>query len=169
MRHKNTHRKFGREAQHRMAMLRNQVSSLIEHERITTTDMKAKEVRRIAEKVITLGKRGDVHARRIAFKTVRSRDLIAKLFGPIAERFRTRPGGYTRILKLGQRVGDAAPVSILELLPGEGGSTAKTEPTPKADKPKKAKAEKAEKAPPKAKKTAKAKTEAEPKAKKKAK
>ena len=72
MRHGNIHRKFGREAQHRMAMLRNQVSSVIEHERITTTDAKAKEVRKMVEKVITLGKRGDVHARRVAFKTVRS-------------------------------------------------------------------------------------------------
>jgi large subunit ribosomal protein L17 len=164
MRHKNTHRKFGREAQHRMAMLRNQVSSLIEHERITTTDMKAKEVRRIAEKVITLGKRGDIHARRVAFKTVRSRELIAKLFGPIAARFKTRPGGYTRIIKIGQRAGDAAPVSILELIRGEGDEAPAAEPT---EKPKKAKAEKS--AEPKAKKAAKAKTEAEPKAKKKSK
>jgi len=116
MRHKNIHRKFGREAQHRMAMLRNQVTSVIEHERITTTDMKAKEVRKMVEKVITLGKRGDIHSRRLAFKTVRNREMIAKLFGPIAERFATRPGGYTRILKIGNRHGDAAPMSILELL-----------------------------------------------------
>jgi large subunit ribosomal protein L17 len=160
MRHKNTHRKFGREAQHRMAMLRNQVSSLIEHERIQTTDMKAKEVRRIAEKVITLGKKGDVHARRVAFKTVRSRDLVAKLFGPLADRFRTRPGGYTRIIKIGQRVGDAAPVSYLELIPGEGG--AQQAPEEKIEKVAKVKKPKAEKAP----KAAKPEGEAKPKAKK---
>jgi len=162
MRHKNIHRKFGREAQHRMAMLRNAVSSLIEHERIKTTDMKAKEIRPIVEKVITLGKRGDVASRRVAFKTVRSRDLIAKLFGPIAERFANRPGGYTRIIKIGQRHGDAAPVSFIELLPAEGGASE----APKAEKPaKKAKAEATE---PKAKKAAKAKTDDDaPKGKKK--
>lgn len=148
MRHKNIHRKFGREAQHRMAMLRNQVMSVIEHERITTTDMKAKEVRKMVEKVITLGKRGDVHSRRLAFKTVRSRELLAKLFGEVAERFRTRNGGYTRILKIGNRVGDAAPMSILELIPGDAPATP-------AEKPaKEAKAKKSDE--PKAKKSAKA-------------
>ncbi len=111
-----------------MAMLRNQVMSLIEHERIQTTDAKAKEIRSIAEKVITLGKRGDVHARRVAFRTVRSRELVAKVFGPLAERFRTRPGGYTRVLKIGQRVGDMAPVSLIELLPDPNQA-------PKAEKP----------------------------------
>jgi large subunit ribosomal protein L17 len=161
MRHKNIHRKFGREAQHRMAMLRNQVTSVIEHERITTTDMKAKEVRKMVEKVITLGKRGDVHARRLAFKTVRSRDMIAKLFGEIAERFRTRPGGYTRIVKIGNRVGDAAPMSILELIPGDAPAA-----TTGSDKPtKEAKAKKE----PKAKKSAKAEGTEEKATKKKAK
>ena len=150
MRHGNIHRKFGREAQHRMAMLRNQVSSVIEHERITTTDAKVKEVRKMVEKVITLGKRGDVHARRVAFKTVRSRELLAKLFGPIAERFRTRPGGYTRIVKIGNRAGDAAPVSILELLQDD--APVVTEATEKPAKEAKAKKKPAasEDAPPKA-------------------
>ncbi len=130
-----------------MAMLRNQVTSVLEHERIQTTDAKAKEVRKMVEKVITLGKRGDVHARRLAFKTVRNRDVIAKLFGPIAERFRTRPGGYTRILKLGNRVGDAAPISILELLQSDAPAAA-AETTEKPAKEAKAKKE------PKAKKEA---------------
>ncbi|MCC6810352.1 MAG: 50S ribosomal protein L17 [Deltaproteobacteria bacterium] len=149
MRHQNIHRKFGREAQHRMAMLRNQVTSVLEHERITTTDMKAKEVRKMVEKVITLGKRGDVHARRLAFKTVRNREVIQKLFGEIAERFRTRPGGYTRILKIGNRVGDAAPMSILELLKADGASEGQADKPAKEAKPKKdageAKAKKAAK------------------------
>jgi large subunit ribosomal protein L17 len=160
MRHKNIHRKFGREAQHRMAMLRNQVTSVLEHERIQTTDAKAKEVRKMVEKVITLGKRGDVHARRLAFKTVRNRDVIAKLFGPIAERFRTRPGGYTRILKLGNRVGDAAPISILELLASDA-PVAAAEATEKPAKEAKAKKEpkaKKEAAEPKEEKVTKKKT-----------
>ena len=117
MRHGNINRKFGREHKHRMAMLRNQVTSLLQHERITTTVMKAKEIRGIAEKVITLGKKGDWHSRRIAFKTVRDRDVLQKVFGPLAERFATRPGGYTRILKIGLRHGDMAPLGIIELLP----------------------------------------------------
>jgi len=117
MRHKNTNRKFGREHQHRMAMLRNQVTSLLTHERIHTTEAKAKEIRGIAEKVITLGKKGDLHARRIAFRTVRDKEVLHKVFGELADRFRTRPGGYTRVLKLGQRLGDMAPLSLIELLP----------------------------------------------------
>jgi len=128
-----------------MSMLRNQVMSLIEHERIQTTTAKAKDVRKIAEKVITLGKRGDVHARRIAFQTVRDRELIGKVFGPLAERFRTRPGGYTRILKVGNRDGDAAPMALLELLPEEGGVAAKPAAEPKKQtKARQPKAEKTE-------------------------
>jgi len=145
MRHGNIHKKFGREAQHRMAMLHNQVLSLIQVERITTTDVKAKEVRKIVEKVITLGKKGGIHNRRIAYKTVPNREAIAKVFGPLAERFKTRPGGYTRILKIGNRHGDAAPMSLLMFLEGDAPAAAKSE--DKADKPaKKAKAPKAEKA-----------------------
>jgi large subunit ribosomal protein L17 len=142
MRHKNIHRKFGREHQHRMAMLRNQVTSLLTHERIHTTDAKAKEIRGIAEKVITLGKRGDLHARRIAFRTVRDKEVLHKVFSELADRFRTRPGGYTRVLKLGQRLGDMAPLSMIELLP-DPNAPAKTEKAEKpAAKPKKVKAEK---------------------------
>jgi len=143
MRHKNIHKKFGREAQHRMAMLRNQVLSVITHERITTTDVKAKEVRKMVEKVITLAKKGDLHARRIAFKTVPNRPAISKLFGEIADRFKTRKGGYTRIMKVGNRHGDAAPMSILELIPGEGGAA---EAAPTSEEPKAAKKAKAPKA-----------------------
>lgn len=122
MRHGNINRKFGREHKHRMAMLRNQVTSLLTHERITTTVLKAKEIRGLAEKVITLGKRGDIHARRVAFHTVRDREVLQKVFGPLAERFKTRPGGYTRILKIGPRHGDMAPMSIIELLPDPAGA-----------------------------------------------
>ncbi len=92
------------------------VTSLLEEERIQTTDAKAKELRRIAERMITLGKRGDLHARRRALGVIRSKEVTSKLFGELAERFRERPGGYTRVLKLGQRAGDAAPVSIVELV-----------------------------------------------------
>lgn len=122
MRHLKKGRKLGRNAPHRKAMLRNMVTSLFRHERIETTDAKAKEVRRMAEKLITLGKRGDLHARRLAFRHVREPLVLKKLFDDLGERFRGRPGGYTRITKIGFRRGDAAPVSIIELL-GEGAKT----------------------------------------------
>jgi len=105
-----------------MAMYRNMVTSLLEHGRIETTDAKAKEVRRIAERMITLGKRGTLHARRRALRVIRSRDVAARVFGDLADRFRERAGGYTRVLKVRQRVGDAAPLSILELVDGQGGA-----------------------------------------------
>jgi large subunit ribosomal protein L17 len=97
-------------------MYRNLVTSLLQYERIETTDAKAKGVRRIAERMITLGKRGDLHARRRALRVIRSRKVTAKVFEDLAERFRDRPGGYTRIVKLRNRVGDAAPMSIIELV-----------------------------------------------------
>jgi large subunit ribosomal protein L17 len=97
-------------------MLRNLVTSLLEFERVRTTDSKAKEVRRLTDRMITLGKRGDLHARRQALSVVRSKEVTAKLFDDLAERFRERPGGYTRVMKLGHRVGDAAPLSIIELV-----------------------------------------------------
>ncbi len=102
-------------------MDRNMVTSLLEHERIETTDAKAKEVRRVAERLITLGKRGDLHARRQALSVIRSKAVTAKVFDDLALRFRERAGGYTRILKVGQRVGDAAPLSIIELVDRESG------------------------------------------------
>ena len=88
----------------------------LEHERIQTTDAKAKDLRRVAERMITLGKRGDLHARRTALRTIQSKAVTSKLFSELADRFRDRPGGYTRVTKLGRRVGDAAPVSIIELV-----------------------------------------------------
>ncbi|GAB4282544.1 MAG: 50S ribosomal protein L17 [Deferrisomatales bacterium] len=116
MRHRKAGRKLGRTGSHRKALFRNMVTSLFEHERIQTTDAKAKEVRRIAERLISLGKRGDLHARRRALAYVRSKSVVAKLFEEISPRFAQRPGGYTRIVKLGNRRGDNAPMSILELV-----------------------------------------------------
>ena len=107
-----------------MAMYRNMVTSLLEHGRIETTDAKAKEVRRIAERMIPLGKRGTLHARRRALRVIRSREVAARVFEDLAERYRDRPGGYTRVLKLRRRVGDAAPLSLLELVEGGGGAAA---------------------------------------------
>lgn len=131
MRHKVSGRKLGRSSSHRKALFRNMVTSLFEHGRIQTTDAKAKEVRRVAEKLITLGKRGDLHARRQALAYVRDRGVVAKLFEELSPRYAQRPGGYTRIVKLGNRRGDGAPVSVLELVqevyaPGGGGATAPT-------------------------------------------
>ncbi len=116
MRHRKGGRKLNRSSSHRKALMRNMVTSLLDHERIETTDAKAKELRSNAEKMITLGKRGDLHARRQALSVIRSKEVTAKLFDELAERFRDRPGGYTRVIKVGNRVGDAAPVSIIELV-----------------------------------------------------
>ncbi len=116
MRHGNHIRKLSRTSSHRRALLRNLVTALLEREQIRTTDAKAKELRRLAERMITLGKRGDLHARRQALRVIRSREVTAKLFSDLAERYRERAGGYTRVLKLGSRPGDAAPVSLVELV-----------------------------------------------------
>ena len=118
MRHRVRTRKLGRTSAHRKAMFRNMVTSLLEHERIQTTDAKAKELRRVAERLITLGKRGDLHARRQALRVIRNRDVAAKVFDELAERYRERPGGYTRVLKLRTRPGDAAAISLIELVEG---------------------------------------------------
>ncbi len=115
MRHLKSGRKLNRTSAHRKAMFRNMVTSLLLHERITTTDAKAKELRRWAERMVTLGKRGTLHARRQALAFVRSRAVVKKLFEDIALRFRERPGGYTRITKIGIRLGDAAARSVVEL------------------------------------------------------
>ena len=139
MRHGMANRKLGRTSSHRNAMFRNQLASLIESERIITTLPKAKELRPIAEKLITLAKIDSVHARRQAFRQVADNELIAKLFDTIGPRFSTRPGGYTRIMKLGARRGDAAEMAILELVGFELKS--ETEATPEPEK--KAKAKKA--------------------------
>jgi large subunit ribosomal protein L17 len=121
MRHRKGGRKLGRTSAHRKAMLRNLATSLLDRERVQTTDAKAKEVRRVAERVITLGKRGDLHARRQALSVIRSKAVTAKVFDDLALRFRERAGGYTRILKVGHRVGDAAPLSIIELVDRDSG------------------------------------------------
>jgi large subunit ribosomal protein L17 len=105
-------------------MLRNLVSSLLEHEKVKTTDAKAKEVRPLAEKLIGLGKRGDLHARRQALSVVRKPDLVKKLFETLSPRYQSRTGGYLRIVKVGYRPGDGAPVSLVELI-GEGKEGAK--------------------------------------------
>lgn len=116
MRHKISARKLGRTSSHRDAMFRNMVTSLFEHERIVTTKEKAKELRPIAEKMITLAKRGDLHARRQALSYIRSKDVVEKLFTEIQEQFADRKGGYTRILQTGVRKGDNASMAIIELV-----------------------------------------------------
>jgi len=114
MRHLNRGRKLNRSSAHRKALLRNLVLSLIRHERIRTTDAKAKELRRYADRMVTLGKQGDLSARRMVFSLIESRDAVKKLFDVIAPRFKDRAGGYTRVVKFGVRNGDAASVSIVE-------------------------------------------------------
>jgi large subunit ribosomal protein L17 len=116
MRHQIAGRKLGRTTSHRWAMLRNLVTSLLEHEKVKTTDAKAKELRPLVEKMIGLGKKGDLHARRQVLSFVRKTDVVRKLFDTISPRYQSRNGGYTRIVKLGFRPGDGAPVSIVELV-----------------------------------------------------
>ena len=115
MRHRKAGRKLGRNASHRDAMFRNMVTSLLDQERIVTTVPKAKEARRVAEQMITLGKRGDLHARRQAMAYIRSKSIVAKLFDQLSSQYSERHGGYTRIIRTGTRLGDAAPMAILEL------------------------------------------------------
>jgi large subunit ribosomal protein L17 len=134
MRHNKSGRKLGRNSGHRNAMMRNMVTSLIEHGRITTTDYRAKELRKLVERMITLGKRGDLHARRQASQVIRTRQVVAKLFDQVGPRFKDRPGGYTRIIKLGCRLGDNAPQSIIELVEEEfTAKPKKAAPTPKVE------------------------------------
>lgn len=119
MRHGKSGRRLGRKTSHREAMFRNMVTSLLSNERVTTTDSKAKEIRVIAERMITLGKRGDLHAMRQAASVIREKSVVTRLFATIAPRYKDRPGGYTRIVKLGIRQGDAAPLSLIELVEEE--------------------------------------------------
>jgi large subunit ribosomal protein L17 len=119
MRHNKSGRRLGRTTSHRIAMFRNMVTSFFSHERIVTTDAKAKELRPIAEKMITLGKKGDLHAIRQAASYIRDKETVTKLFSAIAPRYKERAGGYTRIIKLGIRPGDAAPLSVIELVEEE--------------------------------------------------
>lgn len=133
MRHNKSGKRLGRNTSHRKAMLRNMVTSLFEHEKITTTDARAKELRKVAERLVSLGKRGDLHARRQAASVLRDRKTVAKLFDRIAPRYLERPGGYTRIIKLGLREGDKAALSIIELVEEEFSPKAKKK-TPAAKK-----------------------------------
>ena len=112
--------KLGRTTSHRKAMLRTMVTSFLKYEKIKTTDMKAKELKKVAEKMITLGKRGDLHARRQAAAYVRDREMVGKLFGELSTRYRDRSGGYTRIVKTGYRIGDNAPMSTIEFIRDAG-------------------------------------------------
>jgi large subunit ribosomal protein L17 len=116
MRHGISGRKFNRTSSHRKAMFSNMAAALIKHEQIKTTLPKAKDLRPIVEKLITLGKKGGLHNRRLAYAQLRDDVIVAKLFGPIAERYSQRPGGYTRVLKAGFRYGDAAPLAFIELV-----------------------------------------------------
>ena len=116
MRHRKKGRKLQRTASHRRAMLRNLATSLFRHERIETTTAKAKELRPYAERLITLARRGDLHARRLVARKIQDREVLGKLFDEISSRYADRPGGYTRILKLGNRKGDAAEISLIELV-----------------------------------------------------
>lgn len=116
MRHGKSYRRFNRTASHRKAMLGNLAVALLKHEQIKTTLPKAKGLRGVADRLITLGKRGDLHARRQAMSMLHDRDIAAKLFGDLAERYKERPGGYTRVLKAGFRYGDMAPMAIIELV-----------------------------------------------------
>ena len=116
MRHRKSGRKLGRDASHRKALYANLTGALIEHGRIKTTIAKAKEVRPIAEQMITLGRRGGVHSRRQALKFLRSQDVVHKLFSDVGPRFKDREGGYSRIVRIGPRLGDAAEMAYLELV-----------------------------------------------------
>ncbi len=153
MKHRVAGRRLDRTTEHRTAMFRNQVASLLRHERIHTTTPKAKELKRIFDKVVTLGKKGTPHARRVAFRDLRDAEMIEKLFGPIAERYAKRSGGYTRIIRTGKRHGDNADMAYIELVDrapaggaGEGEKAGAAEKPAKAKKSEK-KATDAEKAP----------------------
>ncbi len=157
MRHLKAGRKFGRTSAHRKALFRNLVQALIKRERISTTLAKAKELRGKVEKTITLGKKGTLHARRQAFKLAPAKEAVQKVFGPLAERYANRPGGYTRIIRIGHRKGDDAPMAFIELVDREGeakvSSKEKTAPKKEA-KDTKPKVTEKKKAEPKAKKAA---------------
>lgn len=116
MRHRNGYRKLNRTSSHRLAMFRNMAISLLKHEAIKTTLPKAKELRRIVEPLITLGKKPSLANRRLAFNRLRDRDMVVKIFNELGPRYANRPGGYTRILKMGFRVGDNAPMAFVELV-----------------------------------------------------
>jgi large subunit ribosomal protein L17 len=145
MRHRVSHRKLGRVTEHRIAMLRNQAHALLKHERIETTVPRAKELRPFVERIISIAKRGvaggaengkSLHARRLVLRDIHDREVVSKLFDTIAPRFEGRPGGYTRILKLGYRRGDSAEVAQIELVGSEYNPNAEAEKTTTAEKAK---------------------------------
>ncbi len=119
MAHRIAGRKLGRPTDHRLALFRNLVTDLLRHEKIITTEAKAREVRGLAEKVITLGKRGDLNARRLALRFIYDKKVVIKVFDDLAPRYADRPGGYSRMVKLGPRLGDGAHMAQLELIQGE--------------------------------------------------
>lgn len=131
MRHQVAGRKLGRKSAHRWAMFRNMATSLVEKERIETTLPKAKELRPFAEHLVTLGKQNTLSSRRAALSFVRSSAVVAKLFSQLAPRYSTRNGGYTRIMQLGYRLGDSAPMAVIEYLPGEGAHASPAPVSPK--------------------------------------
>ncbi len=177
MRHQVGFRKLQRSTPHRLAMLSNMVTSLLRHEAITTTIPRAKEARRVAEKIITLGKHGGLHNVRQANRWVRDREVLEKVFGELKDRYAKRPGGYTRILRTHIRAGDATQMALLELVDRPEGGAPVEEPKaePKAEKkakepkPEKKAEAKAEKKPAEKAEKKEAKAKAEPKAEKKAK
>jgi large subunit ribosomal protein L17 len=116
MRHRKAGRKLNRTAEHRKALFANMAAALIKHEQIVTTLPKAKDLRRVTERLITLAKRGDLHARRLVAARLRDEKMVTKLFDTIGPRYQSRPGGYTRVLKAGFRYGDSAPVAVIELV-----------------------------------------------------
>jgi len=147
MKHRIAGRRLDRTTEHRTAMFRNMVTSLIRHERIQTTVPKAKELKRIVDKVITAAKRGRQHDRRLVNRDIKDVEVLVKLFGPVAEQFKSRPGGYTRIVRVGRRTGDNAEMAVIELVERTGSKVedqgeTKAEKAPKA----KAKTKKTEKA-----------------------
>ena len=145
MRHLKSGRILGRTTAHRKALFRNMVTALIRRERIRTTLAKAKELRSHVEKTITLGKKGTLHAKRLARKVVTEKDVFLKLFGPLSERYAQRNGGYTRIIKIGNRLGDDAPMAFIELVDREGEAPARKEKAAKKAAPKKDTAKKVDK------------------------
>lgn len=177
MRHRRATKLFDRTANQRKALFRSLIVSLIEHERIETTVAKAKEIRKMAERMVTLGKRGDLHARRIAFSTVPNKHVVTKLFDEVAPRFSDRNGGYLRIIKTRSRIKDNAPLAVLEFVDYEEKKMIPAKPAEKKEEAAEAKAEaprkkaapkKAEKKPKAEKKAAPAKHKEEKPAKKKA-
>ena len=116
MRHRQSGRKLNRTSSHRKSLFKNMAQALLKHEQIVTTLPKAKELKRVVEKLITLGKKGTLHSRRLAFNQIRDKDMVSKLFDNLAKRYLDRKGGYTRVLKAGFRYGDTAPMAVIELV-----------------------------------------------------